>query len=95
MRLIGSRPGGEKVLFSSRAVLEIVPCVQPYSSPMLAEPITALVPYQSKLLPIHGPLPSDDEAQNAWIVVFADHGEIVVGVPELTREQNAVLSRAA
>jgi len=95
MRLHGKRPNGDCAIFAAQDVLEVISCPALFFSPLLAEPVTALAAYQSQLLPIQGPIPSDLTAPDLWVVVFQGHGEIIQGVPELTRSQLATPARVA
>lgn len=81
MNLVCRNLDGDEFRVPAKTVREIIPCTEIYTSESLLEPTTGLVHYESMLLPLRGSAP--EIGQEAWIMVLAEHGEILAALPEI------------
>lgn len=86
MQLRCTRPDGSHFNVNAADVREVIACRNLYQSENLADPISALLPYQTDVLPVRGEIPRG-EWDKLWIVILATHGEVVRDIPELRAEE--------
>jgi hypothetical protein len=65
----------------------LLPFANVFTSPNLRYPIEGVVCHKGKPLPILGPMPDAtdlqaDIEQRPWIIVFADHAQVIRGLPD-------------
>ncbi len=92
-------PDGREEKINETSPKEIIPYGSLFTSPLVRQPYAALLYYRDRILPVHGPLPrvfdaTMDVMERPWILVFADHARVVIGLPEFETATQSVLKSA-
>lgn len=83
MQLRCERPDGKKFTAEVNDIKEVIPCQNFYTSENIAPPYIGLIPYRSSILPVTGSAPRNNQLHDLWLLVYADHAELIRGIPEL------------
>lgn len=90
MIIIRTMDGKKKELCVDR-IRELIAYEGLLVSSQVRFPFEAIIYYHNALLPVLGPLPktwdsSASEDERPWLLVFTDHAQVVLGLPEFSVE---------